>query len=270
MTNPNDPRDADFRATLPADLQELDRELSGIGIEERPSFAPELESELARAWKERHEKGFKRRRPWVRTLMAAGLAGLMIAGVSVPSARAAVVTLVRSVAQEVFPVFFTPPDVPEVTLPQIEVQEPLSPPPESRTEVTVSPMDASDNVEEAEPDLQILPEVRITFPAIASRSEATAIIADKYPEELQKAGVEGSVTLMFWVGVLGQLESIQVRQSSGHLGLDHAAMLAAREIEFIPATRNDVPVGTWVEVQIHFFALSGIGIIGSDSTDAVK
>ncbi len=44
MTKPNDPLDADFRGTLPADLQSLDRELSGIRIEERPSFGPELEA----------------------------------------------------------------------------------------------------------------------------------------------------------------------------------------------------------------------------------
>jgi TonB family protein len=268
MTNPDDPRHADFRATLPADLQELDRELSGIRIEERPSFGPELEGELARAWKTRPDEGFRRRRPWVRTLMAAGLAGLMIAGVSVPSARAAVVTLVRNVAQEVFPDLFTPPVVPEVSLPEIEVQRPLPALPEPRTEVTVSAMDVSDEVEESEPDLQLLPDVRITLPAIASRQDAAAIIASHYPKDLQEAGIEGSVKLQFWVNSMGRTEFINYSESSGNARLDRAAALAVREIEFLPATRNDVAVGTWVEVQIHYFALSGIGVIGSDSTNS--
>ena len=45
-------------------------------------------------------------------------------------------------------------------------------------------------------------------------------------------------------------------------------MLAAREIQFRPATRNEVAVGTGVEVDVHFFALSGLGIIGSDSMNS--
>jgi TonB family protein len=268
MTNPNNPRDADFRGTLPADLQELDRELSGIRIEERPSFAPELEGELTRAWRVRPEGGFRRRRPWVRNLIAAGLAGLMIAGVSVPSARAAVVTLVRNVVQEVFPDLLTPPVVPEVLLPEIEVQEPVPSLPEPRTEVTVSAMDVSDEVEETQPELQLLPDVRITLPAIASRQDATATIAAHYPKDLQEEGIEGSVKLQFWVNTMGQPEFINIREGSGNARLDRAATLAAREIEFIPATRNGVPVGTWVEVQIHFFALTGIGVIGSDSMNS--
>ncbi len=267
MTNPNDPHDADFRATLPEELQSLDRELSGIRIEERQSFAPELEGELAEAWRDRPKGGFGSPRPWVRNLIAAALAGVMIAGVSVPSARAAVVQLVRTVAEEVFPGFFGPEIVAEPELPEIEVQQPV-PPAETRSDVVLSPMDASDAVETSQPELMTLPEVEITFPEIISRQEATRIIASHYPVELRDAGVEGSIKLTFWVTGQGSTEAIQMRESSGHPQLDYAAMLAAREIKFRPATRNGVGVGTWVEVDVHFFAISGDGIIGSDSTDS--
>jgi len=268
MTNPNDPHDADFRATLPVDLQSLDRELSGIRIEERPSFGPELEGELIRGWRTRERTGSRASRIRIRTLMAAGLVGLMIAGVSVPSARAAVLQFVRTVAEEAFPAFFAPEPEPEFQLPEIEVQEPAPVAPEPRTGVVVSPANASDEVETSNLYLSTIPVVEITFPELISRQEAADMIASHYPLELQQAGVEGAVNLVFWVDGQGIPGNIQVRASSGNRQLDYQAMLAARELQFRPATRNGVGVGTWVEVRVHFFALTGAGIIGSDSMDS--
>jgi len=268
MTNPNDPHDADFRATLPVDLQDLDRELSGIRIEERPSFAPELEGELLRTWKERSAFGSNGSRRWLRTLMAAGLAGLMIAGVSVPSARAAVFQFVRAVAEEARSVFKAPEPAIEGTLPEVRVREPAPTEAEPRAEMEVSPMDASDEVAANTPESNTLPRVTVTFPEILSRQDARRIIASHYPPDLQAAGVEGAVKLLFWVNGQGQPEDIQVRQSSGHPELDYAAMRAARELRFRPATRNGVAVGTWVEIGVRYYALSGVGIIGSDSLAA--
>jgi len=269
MTNPNDPHDADFRATLPVELQALDGELSGIRIEERPSFGPELEGELIRSWRIRASTGSRASRPWVRILMAAGLAGLMIAGVSVPSARAAVFQLVRTVAEEVFPAFFAPESEAGLQLPEIEVPEPTPVAPQPRTEVVVSPADVSREIETSMPDLPTLPVVEITFPEIVSRQEAIHMVASHYPLDLQEAGIEGAVKLLFWVDTQGTPENIQTRESSGNQRLDYAAMQAARELRFRPATRNGVAVGTWVEVDFHFFALTGAGIIGSDSMDSV-
>lgn len=267
MTNPKDPRNADFRATLPADLQELDRELSAIRIEERPSFAPELEGELTRAWQDRASSGREGPRPWIRTLMVAGLAALMIAGVSVPSARAAVFQFVRTVAEEARDLLFQPEAEVESPLPEIQVQEPAVPDPEPLAEMEVSPVDASDEVSPSAPEFPTLPRVRVTFPEILSRQEATRIIASHYPEELQKEGVEGAVKLLFWVNTQGIPEDVQLRESSGHPGLDYGAMRAARELRFRPATRNDVAVGTWVSITVRYYALRGVGIIGSDSLE---
>ena len=264
MTKVNDPHDADFRATLPADLQSLDSELSGIRIEERPSFGPELRGELAQAWQARKGRGSRAPRRWVRNLMAAGIAGIMIAGVSVPQARAAVFGFVQTMVEEVLPNLFTP--EPEIQLPDIQVQEPDPVPSEAGNERVVSPVDASEEVETPMPELQALPNVEFTYPEIISRQEAAAILAAHYPPELQREGIEGSVRLWFWVDVNGKPEgNIQLRESSGNQQLDYEAMLAAREFRFRPATRNGVAVGTLVEVDVHFFALTGVGIIGSDT-----
>lgn len=274
MTKTNDPHDADFRATLPADLQSLDRELSAIRIEERPSFAPELKGELEKAWQEKASSGRDRSRPWVRLLLAAGFAGVMVAGVSVPSARAAVIELVQTVAKEVSEIFSPVPEVtPEVALPAAHVEapepEPETPPAEPQSEVVVSAVDATAEVETSEPDFPTLPRVEITFPRISSREEAARIIASHYPKELQRQGVEGSVKLYFWVDATGEPENIQTRKGgSGIQELDRAAMLAVREIRFEPATRNGVGVGTWVQVDVRFVALTGAGMIGYDSVSS--
>lgn len=269
MTNPNDSHDTDFRGTLPADLQALDRELSEIRIEERPSFGPELEGELEQAWHTRAGPRARISRPWVRNLMAACTAGLLITGVSVPSARAAVVNFVQAVAEDVLPGLFSPEPEPVVEMPVVEVQEPPPPEPEPRSDVVVTRMDASDEVPAATPDLPILHEAVRTFPEIIDREKLSEAIAAHYPVELQQAGVEGSVTIVFWVDEQGTPTNIQLEtgSSTGNLRLDFAAMLAAREIRFRPATRDGMPVGTWVSVKMHFFALTGAGIIGSDSTD---
>jgi TonB family protein len=263
MTNPNDPHDADFRATLPADLQSLDRELSGLRIEERPSFQPELESELARAWESQQAEARPAGRSWKRTLLAASLAGLMIAGVSVPSARAAVYQLVRTVAQEALPNLFAPEPEPEVELQEILVQEPALVLSEPLDELVVTPADVAEEAEESPSQLSMIPEVAITMPGLLSRQEATRIVESKYPQHLQEAGIEGAVKLWFWVDEFGRAENVHVQRSSLNLELDRAAQEAARELSFRPATRNGVPVGTWVELTFHFFAGSGTGIIGS-------
>jgi len=263
MTNLNDLHNADFRGTLPADLQALDRELSEIRIEERPSFGPELEGELAEAWRDRAMPGSRASRRWVGTLMAAGLAALLIAGVSVPSARAAVVGFLEDVLTVVFS------QEPETTvqLPEVQVEEPAPPPPtpEPSTDVVVSPAGASHEPLTTSPDLPAIHLTETTFPEIINRQEAADIIASYYPLELQEAGVEGSVTLLFWLDEFGSPQNIQMSDGSGDTRLDRAAMLSAREIRFLPATRGGVGVGTWVEIEVHFFALTGAGIVGSDS-----
>jgi protein TonB len=267
MTNPKDPRDADLRSTLPEDLQGLDRELSGIRIEERPSFRPELEKELAEAWKNRPRSEGRVGWEWGRALLAAGVAGLMIAGLSVPSARAAVAELVRSVAEEAFPGIFVPEAEaePVVELPPVEARRPEPEQPEPRAQFVVSPVDPSEEVEPSVPEVPSVPIVPITFPAIENRQEAQRIIASHYPSDLQEAGVEGTVLLRLWVDAQGRAQNLNLAASSGNRRLDYAAMRAAEEVSFRPATRNGVAVGTLVEVQIHFFALSGAGIIGADT-----
>jgi TonB family protein len=260
MRNPNEPQGADFQANLPPELQKLDKELSAIRIEERPSFGPELERELAREWQKAPSTGSPRSRSWARTLIAAGVACLMVAGVAVPSARAMVAQLIRSVVEEAFPARETPAPGPEPEMPGVQVQPPVSgltDPGEERT----LPRSTEEEVLLEGMGSDFSPPV-VTFPEMLRRDEAERIISLRYPLALQRAGVGGSVKVMVWVTEEGVPDVVNRRESSGYQSLDRAAMLAARELRFRPATRNGEPVGTWVEFEIHFVPGSGAGIGG--------
>jgi TonB family protein len=262
MTNPKNKNDADFRKGLPPELQDLDRELSAIRIEERPSFGPELQSELIRAGQHVEGRPTQLPRPWARTLLAASLAGLMIAGVSVPSARALMVDLVQSVIEAVTPT--TAPEVPEVQLPELPVQAPVALPEEPSSSVELSEPILTPEEEITEAAEMFRPTTNITFPYLLYRQQAEAMIRSFYPLTFQRAGVGGVVKVVFWVDTEGVPQNVRLREGSGHRSLNYAAMRAVQELRFVPATRDEEPVGTWVELDIHFVPGGESGFLGLD------
>ena len=251
MTQRRFPSDAEFSAGLPPELQELDGELSALLIEERPSFGPELEGELIREWSRASFVGSGSSFPWKRTLLAACMACLMIGGMAVPAARASVARLVRIVLEEAAPALFTSSTEPE--LPEIRVVEPESGPP---PEITASTEVSAPVVELEHPPVQDqgadFQQAEYSYPEIMFRQEAENIIASFYPAALQRAGVGGSVKLQLWVDASGLVDHIQMREGSGYQSLNVAAMRAANELRFRPATRAGMPVGTWVEFTVNF------------------
>lgn len=78
-------------------------------------------------------------------------------------------------------------------------------------------------------------------------------VPPRYPPEAQKAGHEGRVVLKVQVlkeGAVGQLE---VATSSGHLALDEAALAAARQWQFAPATDEaGAAIDSSVQVPLSF------------------
>lgn len=243
--------DADFVASLPPELRELDGELTALRIEERQSFGPELEGELVREWSRGPSGADRTSWAWKRTLLAACLACLMLGGMAVPAARASVARLVRSVLEEAAPRLFSP--RPEPRLPEIRVADPLVEPVEEPS-VGAEPSGPAGELEEpAAPEQP--PEflqVEYTYPEILYRQEAENIIASFYPTALQRAGVGGAVKLLLWVDASGRVDHIQLREGSGYQSLNGAAMRAATQLRFRPATRAGSPVGTWVEFTVNF------------------
>ena len=76
--------------------------------------------------------------------------------------------------------------------------------------------------------------------------------AVEHPRHLAAAGVAGTTALRLLIDPEGQVDSVEVAQSSGHPGLDSAAVHGARRMTFEPAIRGGRPVSAWVDVPVRF------------------
>ncbi len=74
----------------------------------------------------------------------------------------------------------------------------------------------------------------------------------QYPEQLWDAGLEGETMLRIRVAASGEVDSVQVQQSSGYAAFDSSATAGARELRFDPARRGEEAVETWVLLPVQF------------------
>ncbi len=75
-----------------------------------------------------------------------------------------------------------------------------------------------------------------------------------YPEALWDEGVEGTTLLRIRVTDTGVVDSVEVETSSGHEGLDAAAIEGARDLRFQPGRRNGKRVRMWASIPVEFSA----------------
>lgn len=81
----------------------------------------------------------------------------------------------------------------------------------------------------------------------------------EYPVDLWDAGAEGEAMLMVRVSERGRVDSVFVDSTSGHAGLDSAALIGAREMRFEPARRGAEAVQAWVRLPVRFDKAAGPG-----------
>ncbi|MEZ4415394.1 MAG: energy transducer TonB [Gemmatimonadota bacterium] len=74
----------------------------------------------------------------------------------------------------------------------------------------------------------------------------------EYPLELWDQGVEGEVVLRVLVDEDGAIDSVAVETSSGHQGLDSAAIEGVRSMQFTPARLNGRRTDAWARVPVRF------------------
>lgn len=74
----------------------------------------------------------------------------------------------------------------------------------------------------------------------------------EYPLSLWDAGVEGETLLRVRVTDVGVVDSIEVVESSGHPGLDSAAVNGVRDLQFEPGRRDGERVRMWATLPIVF------------------
>ena len=73
-----------------------------------------------------------------------------------------------------------------------------------------------------------------------------------YPMEARKMGQQGTVVLSVRLTAEGTVEALAVKESSGYVLLDQAALRAVKRWQFQAGTFAGVPVGWPVEVPIEF------------------
>ncbi len=74
----------------------------------------------------------------------------------------------------------------------------------------------------------------------------------EYPIDLYDQNVQGEAVLRVRVTRTGDVDSVEVEESAGHLGLDSAAVQSLLTTRFTPARRGDDFVNAWVHVPVRF------------------
>lgn len=88
-------------------------------------------------------------------------------------------------------------------------------------------------------------------PQALTPPELEKFVDADYPPEAQKAGLEGSVTLALEIDATGKVTNVTVTESGGN-GFDEAAIEAAKQFLFKPATRAGKPIAAKILYKYAF------------------
>lgn len=248
---------------LPEELAELDAELRDIRMEVRPSFGPELEAELERVWRE--EPTPEPAPAGTRRALAASIGAVLLAGMLVPSARAALAEITRQslellgvaeIQQRASASPAPPPLAQALDRSSATAGEDLDSPraPERATglDPAGSEAEAGSGEDEGISELPAFEPMESTMPELLDRNADEEAIRRYYPPNLEDEGIGGSVFVRLWVDSSGSAHNVDVIGSSGYPEMDRAAVLAARELRFRPATLGPRATGTLVEFEMTF------------------
>lgn len=89
-------------------------------------------------------------------------------------------------------------------------------------------------------------------PAILNRDEVIRAMEREYPPLLRDANIGGTVRVYFFIDENGFVRDRRIDASSGHAGLDAAALVVAETFRFSPALNRDQKVPVWVSQPIRF------------------
>ncbi len=73
-----------------------------------------------------------------------------------------------------------------------------------------------------------------------------------YPPQARRLNQQGRTLLRARVNAQGQVEQVQIVESSGFPALDQSALRAVERWQFTPARQGDSAIPSWVTVPIVF------------------
>lgn len=89
-------------------------------------------------------------------------------------------------------------------------------------------------------------------PELRNRSEIARLLERHYPPLMRDAGLGGVVMMWVFIDANGGVKKVQVKETSGLLPLDSAAVKVSSAMRFSPAQNRDIKVPVWVALPIQF------------------
>ena len=89
-------------------------------------------------------------------------------------------------------------------------------------------------------------------PGFKNKEEMERALVREYPPLLRDAGIGGTATIWFHIDETGKVLKAMVQTTSGHAGLDEAALRVAEAAEFTPALNRGRAVRVWTSLPITF------------------
>lgn len=111
--------------------------------------------------------------------------------------------------------------------------------------------------EEAETaDISQAPQFVVTTvrPSMLNLDEVDRVLQREYPALLKDAGIGGTAIVHLFIDEEGIVRNQLIKESSGHKGLDDAALKVVTVGRFSPAKNREKTVAVWIELGITFTA----------------
>lgn len=96
--------------------------------------------------------------------------------------------------------------------------------------------------------------VHTVRPKMLNQDEVNRVLEREYPALLKDAGIGGTTAVHLFIDQEGIVRNQLVKESSGHAGLDSAALKVVTVARFSPAMNRDKPVALWIALDITFKA----------------
>ena len=74
----------------------------------------------------------------------------------------------------------------------------------------------------------------------------------EYPLDLWDAGVEGETLLRVRITEMGEVDGVEVLESSGYPAFDSAAVRGVRDLRYKPAREGGKRIEVWAKVPVQF------------------
>jgi protein TonB len=87
---------------------------------------------------------------------------------------------------------------------------------------------------------------------VITKPVPTKKILPKYPETAKAIGATGNVVVKVLVGTDGKVKSATISSSFGNPACEEAALAAARQWEFKPATKDGEPFEQSIQIPFQF------------------